>query len=114
MNVTMKYPVQLTGDTFDYHVLKNDKPVLVDFWAEWCGPCRVMGKILDEFAHEVGESVTVGKVNVDEQPEIASRYGIQSIPTIIIFKNGTIVDRLAGAVPKKVLSQRMAAVTQLS
>jgi thioredoxin 1 len=114
MNATMKHPIQLTTSTFDNNVLKNEKPVLVDFWAEWCGPCRVMGYVLEEFAQEIGESATVAKVNVDEQSEIASRYGIQSIPTIIIFKDGKEVDRVMGAVPKKVLSQRLAAVTQSS
>jgi thioredoxin 1 len=114
MNATMKHPIQLTSETFDDNVLKCKKPVLVDFWAEWCGPCRVMGYILEEFAQEIGENVTVAKINVDEQPELASRYSIQSIPTIVIFKDGREVDRVMGAVPKKVLSQRLAVVTQSS
>jgi thioredoxin 1 len=114
MNATMKHPIQLTSATFDDNVLKGKKPVLVDFWAEWCGPCRVMGYVVEEFAQEIGENATVAKINVDEQPELASRYGIQSIPTIIIFKDGREVDRVMGAVPKKVLSQRLAAVTQSS
>lgn len=112
MNTTMRHPIQLTSATFDDNVLKGKKLVLVDFWAEWCGPCRVMGYVLEEFAQEIGENATVAKINVDEQPEIASRYGIQSIPTIIIFKDGREVDRVLGAVPKKVLNQRLAAVTQ--
>lgn len=112
VNATMRHPIQITTSTFEDNIIKSEKPVLVDFWAEWCGPCRVMGYILEEFAQEIGESATVAKLNVDEQPEIASRYGIQSIPTIIIFKNGQVVDRVVGAVPKKVLSQRLAAVIQ--
>ncbi len=113
MNATLKHPIRLTSATFDDHLLKGKKPVLVDFWADWCGPCRVMSYVLEEFAQEIGEDATVAKINVDEEPEIASRYGIQSIPTIIIFKDGREVDRVMGAVPKKVLNQRLAAVTRL-
>lgn len=86
---------------FDADVINSNKPVLVDFWAEWCGPCRVLGPILDEVAKEVGEKAQVLKVNVDDNPELAQRYGIRGIPTMIFFKNGQAAKTLVGVQPKE-------------
>ena len=80
--------ITVTKENFESEVLKSDKPVLVDFWASWCGPCRMVSPIVDEIANESDGSYLVGKVNVDEQPDIAARYNIMSIPTLIVFKNG--------------------------
>jgi thioredoxin 1 len=91
---------QFTDSNFDSEVLKSDKPVLVDFWAEWCGPCRMVGPIVDEIARDFDGKVSVGKMNVDENMDIPSKYGIRSIPTLMIFKNGELVDKIVGAVPK--------------
>ncbi len=95
----------LTKENFDTEALKSDIPVLVDFWAEWCGPCRMFSPIVDEFAEENEGRVKVGKVNVDEQPDLAGRYGVMSIPTAILFKNGEIADTLVGVQPKTALEE---------
>lgn len=95
----------ITNENFDEIVLRSDKPVLVDFWAEWCGPCRMFSPIVDEFAEENEGKVKVGKVNVDEQPDLAGRYGVMSIPTAILFKNGEIASTLVGVQPKTALEE---------
>ena len=86
----------ITEENFENEVLNSDKPVLVDFWASWCGPCRMLGPIIEEIANDYEGKVKVGKVNVDEQPNLASKYGIASIPTVIVFKNGKPEKTLVG------------------
>lgn len=92
---------QFTDQNFETEVLKSEKPVLVDFWAEWCGPCQMMGPIIDELAEEVKDEYKVGKLNVDESRETAAKYGIMSIPTLIIFKDGKVVKQLVGVQSKE-------------
>ena len=89
----------ITSDNFHKEVLESEKPVLLDFWAPWCGPCRMVTPIVDEIAAERGD-IKVGKVNVDEQPELAAQFGVMSIPTLVVMKGGKVVNKMVGARPK--------------
>ncbi|MCF8234376.1 MAG: thioredoxin [Bacteroidales bacterium] len=100
---------ELTDANFDEKVLQSDKPVIVDFWAEWCGPCRMVGPIVEEIGKEYEGKAMVGKVDVDNNPEVAAKFGIRNIPTILFFKGGKVVDKQVGAVPKQVLVSKLEA-----
>lgn len=93
--------LQVTDASFDEVVLKSDKPVLVDFWATWCGPCRMLGPVIEELATEYEGRVVVGKVDVDNNQEFAAKYGVRNIPTVLVFKDGEVVGRQVGVAPKK-------------
>ena len=94
--------LEITDATFNDVVLKSDKPVLVDFWAEWCGPCRMVGPIIDEISNEFEGKAVVGKVDVDNNHEFAAKFGGRNIPTVLLFKNGELIDRKVGVSPKSV------------
>ena len=97
----------VTDENFEEVVLNSDIPVIVDFWAEWCGPCRMVAPVIEEIAKEYDGRIKVCKINVDESPNISAQYGIMSIPTLAIFKNGTMVDKVVGALPKEDLESFM-------
>ena len=99
--------VVVTDSNFDQEVIQATLPVLVDFWADWCGPCKMIAPILDQLAAEYAGKARIAKINVDENPQMASQFGITSIPTLLLFKNGKVVDKAIGAVPKKVLAGKL-------
>jgi len=101
--------LEITDANFEETVIKSDKPVILDFWAEWCGPCRMVGPIVEEIGQDYGDKVVVGKVNVDFNPGITQKFGIRNIPTLLFFKNGEVVDKQVGAVPKQVLVGKLEA-----
>ena len=93
----------VSDDSFDADVLASDGPVLVDFWAEWCGPCKMIGPSLEEISDELAGKVVIAKINIDENPDAPGKYGVRGIPTMILFKNGEIADTKVGAAPKSAL-----------
>ena len=98
----------LTAENFEQEVLNSEIPVLVDFWATWCGPCRMLAPVIAQIAQEQEGKIKVGKIDVDEQPELAIRYGIASIPTLKVFKNGQVVNTSVGVIPKPMIEQLLA------
>ncbi|MCH8836818.1 MAG: thioredoxin [Candidatus Marinimicrobia bacterium] len=105
--------IELSAENFDQQVVSSDRPVLVDFWAEWCGPCRAIEPALKEVAADYEDRVVVGRLNVDEHPTIASRYGIRSIPSILLFQNGEVSDQIVGAVPKSSITNLLDQMIQV-
>ena len=101
--------VEITDGNFETVVKKSDKVVVVDFWAEWCGPCRMVGPIVEELAKEYDGKAVVGKLNVDNNPNVSMEFGVRNIPTILFFKNGQLVDKQVGAVPKAQLAAKLQA-----
>ncbi len=102
----MSKPIEITDANFE-EIIGSKKPVMVDFWAEWCGPCKMVGPVVEEMAGEYDGKAVIAKVDVDSNPNVSAKFGIRSIPTMLFFKNGEIVDRQVGAVPKNVLSQKL-------
>jgi thioredoxin 1 len=102
----MTKAIEITDANFE-EIIKSEQPILVDFWAEWCGPCKMIGPVVEELAGDYEGKAIIGKVDVDSNPAVAQAFGIRSIPTLLFFKGGEIVDKQVGAVPKSVLSQKL-------
>jgi thioredoxin 1 len=102
--------LEITDANFEEIVMKSDKPVVVDFWAEWCGPCRMIGPVIEEMSTEYEGKAIIGKVNVDENPGVSAKFGVRNIPTILFVKNGEIADKSVGAVPKAQLTAKLDAI----
>jgi thioredoxin 1 len=100
--------IEITDANFE-QLIQSDKPVLIDFWAEWCGPCRMVGPVVEELATEYEGRAIVGKLDMDANPQVSSKLGVRSIPTLLVFKNGQLIDKQVGAVPKHVLAQKLEA-----
>lgn len=102
-------PMEFTDQNFNAEVLQSDKPVMIDFWAVWCGPCKMIAPFIEELAGEFEDKAKVGKLDVDNNQETAIKYGVRSIPTVLIFKGGKVIDTIIGAVPKVQLKQKLEA-----
>ena len=102
--------IEITDKNFEELVLKSDKPVIVDFWAEWCGPCRMVSPIVNEIGEDYKDRAVIGKVDVDSNPGVTQKFGIRNIPTILFFKNGAVADKQVGAVPKSTLVNKLDAL----
>ncbi len=102
-----QHTVELTDDNFDAEVLQSSSPVLVDFWAPWCGPCRQIAPLIDQLAEQYAGKIKVGKINIDDNPQITGQFGIQSIPTLMVFRGGDVSERFVGMPPKAKLEQAL-------
>lgn len=109
--MTMKPTIEINKENFEAEVLKSAQPVVVDFWAEWCGPCKMLGPVLDEIAGEQAGRVKIAKVDVDQNPELAARFGIRSIPTLLYFAGGEVRDQTVGLLSKKAILSRLDSLT---
>jgi len=101
-------PIEITDATFQNEVMSSDTPVLVDFWAVWCGPCKMVAPVVEEIAREYDGKLKVGKIDVDSNPEVTMKFGIRSIPTLMVFKGGKVVEQIIGALPKRNLLEKLA------